>query len=214
MGGQGAGPPGGRNPAGRFAWTGSFFMPVPSRDSRLIGCGPARGARLRYFGVGPDRGATAWLEPPATRRTIPSFHRRGTAAAPANMGDSSDRIWSDPDVDLAALYTSTRARTEALAAHLSPEDQQLQSMPDASPAKWHRAHTTWLFETFVLSPAGFERVDGRYDYLFQLVLRRHRAAPPARPFQRNERNAARISPAKSSGCSQAAKWPPLSSLWK
>jgi ergothioneine biosynthesis protein EgtB len=68
--------------------------------------------------------------------------------------------------DVAALYAQTRARTEALAARLSPEDQQLQSMPDASPAKWHRAHTTWFFETFVLSPVGVAPVDARYGYLF------------------------------------------------
>jgi ergothioneine biosynthesis protein EgtB len=68
--------------------------------------------------------------------------------------------------DLSAIYAQTRARTEALASRLSPEDQQLQSMPDASPAKWHRAHTTWFFETFVLAPAGIARVDGRYDFLF------------------------------------------------
>lgn len=55
---------------------------------------------------------------------------------------------------LSALYWSTRARTEALASLLSPEDQQLQSMPDASPTKWHRAHTTWFFETFLLLPRG------------------------------------------------------------
>ena len=47
-------------------------------------------------------------------------------------------------------YRTIRARTETLAANLSAEDQQLQSMPDASPTKWHRAHTTWFFETFVL----------------------------------------------------------------
>jgi ergothioneine biosynthesis protein EgtB len=63
-------------------------------------------------------------------------------------------------------YASTRAHTENLAAPLSPEDQQLQSMPDASPTKWHRAHTTWFFEAFVLAPHGIEPVDSRYDYLF------------------------------------------------
>lgn len=67
---------------------------------------------------------------------------------------------------LSSRFARTRARTEDLAAPLSAEDQQLQSMPDASPTKWHRAHTTWFFETFVLVPAGFEVVDRRYDYLF------------------------------------------------
>jgi ergothioneine biosynthesis protein EgtB len=67
---------------------------------------------------------------------------------------------------LAALFVETRTRTERLASHLSPEDQQLQSMPDASPTKWHRAHTTWFFETFVLRPAGVDVVDARYAFLY------------------------------------------------
>jgi ergothioneine biosynthesis protein EgtB len=49
-----------------------------------------------------------------------------------------------------ARYRAVRAHTETLAGALSAEDQGLQSMPDASPVKWHRAHTTWFFETFVL----------------------------------------------------------------
>lgn len=51
---------------------------------------------------------------------------------------------------LAAHYASVRARSLALAAPLSPEDAMVQSMADTSPAKWHLAHTTWFFETFVL----------------------------------------------------------------
>ena len=65
-------------------------------------------------------------------------------------------------------YSAVRAETERLAAALSPEDQCVQSMPDASPAKWHRAHTTWFFETFILAPhvRGYRFYDPQYNYLF------------------------------------------------
>src|SRR5262245_15880305 len=50
-------------------------------------------------------------------------------------------------------YEAVRRFTESLCAPLSAEDCAIQSMPDASPARWHLAHTTWFFETFVLSRA-------------------------------------------------------------
>jgi ergothioneine biosynthesis protein EgtB len=61
-------------------------------------------------------------------------------------------------------YCDVRALTEALAAPLSPEDQTVQSMPDASPTKWHLAHTSWFFETFLLGRQ--EPFDPAYRYLF------------------------------------------------
>lgn len=65
-------------------------------------------------------------------------------------------------------FLHNRAMTEALAASLSAEDQQIQSMPDASPTKWHLAHTTWFFETFLLRPRlpGYRTYDERWGFLF------------------------------------------------
>ncbi|HYP71251.1 MAG TPA: ergothioneine biosynthesis protein EgtB [Variovorax sp.] len=65
-------------------------------------------------------------------------------------------------------YRDVRAHSQALAAPLSPEDQCIQSMPDASPTKWHLAHTTWFFETVLLMPhaPGYEPFDRRFQYLF------------------------------------------------
>jgi len=64
-------------------------------------------------------------------------------------------------------YRSVRVATLALAAPLSAEDQQAQAMADASPTKWHLAHTTWFFERMILArEPGYVAVDPAYDRLF------------------------------------------------
>jgi ergothioneine biosynthesis protein EgtB len=69
---------------------------------------------------------------------------------------------------LGARYSVVRDTTEELASPLSPEDQTVQSMPDVSPTKWHRAHTSWFFETFLLEPSlpGYTAFDPDFAYLF------------------------------------------------
>jgi ergothioneine biosynthesis protein EgtB len=73
-----------------------------------------------------------------------------------------------PSAPLASRYQTVRETTECLAQPLGPEDCQIQSMPDASPVKWHLAHTTWFFETFVLAPyaTGYEAFSPLFAYLF------------------------------------------------
>lgn len=84
-----------------------------------------------------------------------------------------DRFWPDrygSDTRDAWLdaFQIVRAETEQRAAPLSPEDQVIQSMADASPIKWHRAHTTWFFEQFVLAPhaPGYRAYDPHFAFLF------------------------------------------------
>ena len=79
----------------------------------------------------------------------------------------NDQPLASPGV-LTARYDAVRAATLALAEPLSPEDCALQSMPDASPVKWHLAHTSWFFETFLLSPslAGYRAFDPAFKALY------------------------------------------------
>ncbi|MEQ9105403.1 MAG: ergothioneine biosynthesis protein EgtB [Rhodothermales bacterium] len=69
---------------------------------------------------------------------------------------------------LSARFSSVREQTRRIAAPLAPEDHVVQSMEDVSPTKWHLAHTTWFFETFVLGPnvEGYRPYNERFAYLF------------------------------------------------
>ncbi len=73
-----------------------------------------------------------------------------------------------PGTQLVTRFAAVRAATERLCEPLEPEDYQLQSMPDASPPKWHLAHTTWFFETFLLLPnvPGYRVFHPTFSYLF------------------------------------------------
>ncbi len=74
----------------------------------------------------------------------------------------------EPSQSLKDKLFHTRTRTEHLARLLSPEDQVVQAMDDASPTKWHRGHTTWFFEAFVLEPhlKSYKRFNDRFHYCF------------------------------------------------
>lgn len=75
---------------------------------------------------------------------------------------------SPPAARLAERFSEVRTFTESLCAGLETEDYVVQSMEDVSPTKWHLAHTTWFWETFVLTPyaEGYELYDARYPFLF------------------------------------------------
>lgn len=84
------------------------------------------------------------------------------------MTFQADRLPSPSATTLLDGLSATRALSESLAAPLSDADATVQSMADASPAKWHLAHTSWFFETFVLRDfvPGYTRFDERWPFLF------------------------------------------------
>ena len=84
------------------------------------------------------------------------------------MKPKSPAAMVETESALAAQFRAVRETTESLAADLSAEDCMVQSMADASPTKWHLAHTTWFWETFVLTPHlhGYKPLDPEYRSLF------------------------------------------------
>ncbi len=91
-----------------------------------------------------------------------------TAASPRPRDGVSSKSLDAARASFLAQFRRVRAETEARAAPLSPEDQIVQSMADASPTKWHRAHVTWFFETFLLAPHApdYQIFDARFPFLF------------------------------------------------
>jgi ergothioneine biosynthesis protein EgtB len=83
------------------------------------------------------------------------------------------------NVSLAQRFQEIRNTSMRITEGLSAEDQMLQSMPDASPSKWHLAHTTWFFETFILQPSsqGYKPFDPRFRILFNSYYKQLGAHP-------------------------------------
>jgi ergothioneine biosynthesis protein EgtB len=106
-----------------------------------------------------------------TRQRSSNASGRTTDQTPSPNPTPAQHIQADRHQSgrsFAERFVATRARTEALAAPLGAEDQVVQSMPDCSPAKWHLAHVTWFFETFILVPeaAAYRVKNPAYAFLF------------------------------------------------
>src|SRR6187551_32592 len=98
------------------------------------------------------------------RSAISLLPRQSRQAAVKKAAPSLD----DKRAAALAAFRRVRAETEMRASRLSAEDQLVQSMADASPTKWHRAHVTWFFEQFLLMPndPSYTVFDERFSFLF------------------------------------------------
>jgi ergothioneine biosynthesis protein EgtB len=98
---------------------------------------------------------------PASATTLAQRNAGRAKVTASQSVDRSRGFWRD-------AFRTVRAETERRASHLSVEDQIVQSMADASPTKWHRAHVTWFFEQFLLMPndPGYTIFDERFPFLF------------------------------------------------
>src|SRR4029078_7975902 len=94
--------------------------------------------------------------------------RTGTSPALRRGPANPKRSLDETRAILLGAFHRVRAETEKRAEHLSAEDQIVQSIADASPAKWHLSHVTWFFEQFLLLPhdPSYRVFDERFPYLF------------------------------------------------
>lgn len=134
-------------------------MEANARQVRSVAIRVSHGAVARSLVGSPHFG-----RPVVTARTSKPYdvevHGRSMAPAPTPFSPPSDRR-------IGETYRDVRAFTQSLCRPLDVEDYGLQSMPSCSPAKWHLAHTTWFFETFVLNDqAGYRSPNPSYAHLF------------------------------------------------
>jgi ergothioneine biosynthesis protein EgtB len=104
---------------------------------------------------------SAASRPVRLSETVASAQDNGAARGAEVASNDPRRFWLE-------AFRAVRTETERRASLLSAEDQMVQSMPDASPTKWHRAHVTWFFEEFLLRrfAPSYKPFDDRFAYLF------------------------------------------------
>src|SRR3954449_9714679 len=102
------------------------------------------------------------------RETLRGELRAAESLMPAAIKEAPSDLLAPDRQRFLEAFRRVRAESERRAAPLSAEDQAIQSMPDASPTKWHRAHTTWFFETFLVQPnvPAYQVYDERFAFLF------------------------------------------------